>query len=149
MDDTEREYEAMAKMTANQRTAWEDGRDLNAELREAIVDTKQGHWARKTEFRPLADGCMRRMVTRKDGTIEKDEVIPAAQANVVAARAGTGLSQSEFAGMMGVSIRTLQDGEAGRRRPRGAAQTLLRIAARHPRIVREAADQGAAAARPL
>lgn len=129
----------MTKMTAKQRTAWEQGRDLNAELREAIADTKHGRWARKTEFRPLADGRMRRMVTRRDGTIEKDEVIPAAQANVVAARAGTGLSQSEFAGMMGVSVRTLQDWEAGRRQPSGAAQTLLRIAAQHPRIVREAA----------
>lgn len=129
----------MTKMTAKQRVAWEQSRDLNAELREAIADTKHGHWARKTEFRPLADGRMRRMVTRRDGTIEKDEVIPAAQANVVAARAGTGLSQSEFAGMMGVSVRTLQDWEAGRRQPSGAAQTLLRIAAQHPRIVREAA----------
>ncbi len=139
----------MTKMTAKQRIAWERGRDLNAELHEAIADAKQGHWARKTEFRPLADGRMRRMVTRRDGTIEKDEVIPAAQANFVAARAGTGLSQSEFAGMMGVSIRTLQDWEAGRRQPSGAAQTLLRIAAQHPRIVREAADQGVTTARPL
>lgn len=129
----------MTKMTAKQRTAWERSRDLNAELRDAIADAKHGRWARTTEFRPLADGRMRRMVTRRDGTVEKDEVIPAAQASVVAARAGTGLSQSEFAGLMGVSVRTLQDWEAGRRQPSGAAQTLLRIAAQHPRIVREAA----------
>lgn len=129
----------MTRMTAKQRVAWEQGRDLNAELREAIADTRQGRWARKTEFQPLADGRMRRLIRRRDGTVEKDEIIPAAQANVVAARAGTGLSQSEFAGMMGVSVRTLQDWEAGRRQPSGAAQTLLRIAAKHPRIVREAA----------
>jgi putative transcriptional regulator len=129
----------MTKMTAKQRAAWEKGRDLNAELREAIADTKHGRWARKTEFQPLADGRMRRRVTRRDGTVEKDEVIPAARASVVAARAGTGLSQSQFADLMGVSVRTLQDWEAGRREPSGAAQTLLRIAAQHPRIVREAA----------
>lgn len=129
----------MTKMTAKQRVAWEQGRDLNAELREAIADTKHGRWARKTEFQPLADGRMRRMVTRRDGTVEKDEVIPAARASVVAARAGTGLSQSQFADLMGVSVRTLQDWEAGRRQPSGAAQTLLRIATQHPRIVREAA----------
>lgn len=129
----------MTKMTAKQRTAWERGRDLNTELHEAIAGAKHGRWARKTEFRLLADGRMRRMVTRRDGTVEKDEIIPAARATVVAARAGTGLSQSEFAGMMGVSVRTLQDWEAGRRQPSGAAQTLLRIAAQHPRIVREAA----------
>jgi putative transcriptional regulator len=126
-------------MTAKQRTAWERGRDLSAELREAIADAKNGRWARKTEFRLLADGRIRRMVTRRDGTVEKDEVIPAADVAVVAARAGTGLSQSQFAELMGVSVRTLQDWEAGRRQPSGAAQTLLRIAARHPRIVREAA----------
>lgn len=129
----------MTKMTAKQRAAWEQGRDLNAELREAIADTTHGRWARKTEFQRLADGRMRRRVTRRDGTVEKDEVIPAARASVVAARAGTGLSQSQFADLMGVSVRTLQDWEAGRREPSGAAQTLLRIAAQHPRIVREAA----------
>lgn len=129
----------MTKMTTKQRIAWEQGRDLNAELREAIADTKHDRWARKTEFQPLADGRMRRMVTRRDGTVEKDEVIPAARASVVAARAGTGLSQSQFADLMGVSVRTLQDWEAGRRQPSGAAQTLLRIATQHPRIVREAA----------
>lgn len=129
----------MTKMTAKQRAAWEQGRDLNAELREAFADAKHGRWARKTEFQPLADGGLRRRVTRRDGTVEKDEVIPAAQAAVVAARAGTGLSQSQFADLMGVSVRTLQDWEAGRRHPSGAAQTLLRIAAQHPRIVREAA----------
>jgi len=129
----------MTKMTAKQRIAWEQGRDLNAELREAIAGTKHGRWARKTEFQPLADGRMRRLVTRRDGTVEKDEVIPAARASVVAARAGTGLSQSQFADLMGVSVRTLQDWEAGRRQPSGAAQTLLRIATQHPRIVREAA----------
>ncbi len=128
----------MTKMTAKQRAAWERSRDLNAELREAIADAKHDRWARKTEFTPLANGRMRRRITRRDGTVEKDEVIPASRAALVAARAGTGLSQSQFAEIMGVSVRTLQDWEAGRRQPSGAAQTLLRIAATHPRIVREA-----------
>lgn len=129
----------MIKMTAKQRAVWERSRDLNAELHEAVADAKHGRWARKTEFQPLANGRMRRRITRRDGTVEKDEVIPASRAVVVAARAGTGLSQSQFAELMGVSVRTLQDWEAGRRQPSGAAQTLLRIAATHPRIVREAA----------
>jgi putative transcriptional regulator len=129
----------MTKLTAKQRAAWEHGRDLNAEVREAIADAKHDRWARKTDFLPLADGRMRRRVTRHDGTIEKDEIVPALRVGVVAARAGTGLSQSQFAHLLGVSVRTLQDWEAGRRNPSGAAQTLLRIAAQHPRIVREAA----------
>lgn len=44
------------------------------------------------------------------------------------ARAKVGLSQSAFAQLLGVSLRTLQDWEQGRRRPAGAAQTLLRVA---------------------
>ena len=128
----------MAKLTAKQRIAWDKTRDLNTELREAVADAKRGRWARKTEFVPLADGRMRRRIVRHDGTIEKDELIPAARATVAAARAGVGLSQADFAQMLGVSVRTLQDWEAGRRAPSGAAQTLLRIAASHPRIVRQA-----------
>lgn len=127
----------MPKLTAKQRAAWEKSRDLNAELREAIADNDR--WARKTEFHALPDGSTRRRVTRRDGTVEKDEIIPAVQAGVVAARAGTGLSQAQFAELLGVSVRTLQDWEAGRREPSRAAQTLLRIASKHPRIVREAA----------
>jgi len=69
--------------------------------------------------------------------VEHDQIIPAAQVQVAAARAGTGLSQAEFARLMGVSVRTLQDWEAGRRNPSGAARTLLRIASTHPQIVRE------------
>ena len=127
------------KMTDKQLAEWEKGRDLNAELREALADAKAGRWARKTEFIPLADGRIRRRITRSDGTVEKNEVIPAARVAIAAARAGTGLSQSQFAELLGVSVRTLQDWEAGRREPSGAAQTLLRIATKHPRIVREAA----------
>lgn len=54
------------------------------------------------------------------------------------ARAKVGMSQSEFATLLGVSVRTLQDWEQGRRAPSGAAKTLLRIAAQNPEIVRMA-----------
>ena len=53
-------------------------------------------------------------------------------------RKASGLSQSEFAEILGVSVRTLQDWEQGRRRPSGAAATLLRIAEKHPDLLREA-----------
>ena len=43
-----------------------------------------------------------------------------------------GLSQSAFAALLGVSTRTLQDWEQGRRQPTGAARALLRVADRHP-----------------
>lgn len=54
------------------------------------------------------------------------------------ARFKLGMSQPEFAEMLGVSVRTLQDWEQGRRQPSGAAKTLLRVAARSPGAVRAA-----------
>ena len=51
------------------------------------------------------------------------------------ARAKTGLSQQDFASLLGVSARTLQDWEQGRREPTGAAKTLLQVAASHPKIL--------------
>lgn len=57
---------------------------------------------------------------------------------VVQARQGTGLSQSEFASALRISKRTLQEWEQGRRAPSGAAQALIRIARKHPDVVREA-----------
>ena len=44
------------------------------------------------------------------------------------------LSQAAFAGLMGVSVRTVQDWEQGRREPSGPAKALLRIAEQHPEV---------------
>lgn len=51
---------------------------------------------------------------------------------VAEARAKMGVSQAVFAELLGVSPRTLQDWEQGRRQPTGAARTLVRVAAQHP-----------------
>src|SRR4051794_24667824 len=48
-----------------------------------------------------------------------------------------GLTQTQFAQAMGISVHTLRNWEQGRRRPEGPAIGLLRIAARHPRMIRE------------
>ena len=55
------------------------------------------------------------------------------------ARQRTGLSQQAFANLLGVSARTLQDWEQGRREPTGAARTLLRVAEKHPGILKRLA----------
>jgi putative transcriptional regulator len=55
----------------------------------------------------------------------------------LAARERTGLSQARFAELLGVSVRTLQEWEQGRRQPSGAAQTLFKVAERHPDVLRE------------
>jgi len=114
-------------------------RDLNAELLQALDEMKRAKWARKTEFFPKPDGSIRRVITRRDGTVEKDHIIPAEKALVAAARAATGLSQAAFAKLLGVSVRTLQEWEQGRKIPSGAAATLLKVAARHPKVLQELA----------
>lgn len=58
---------------------------------------------------------------------------------VISARKNSGLSQAEFAKLLGVSVRTLQEWEQGRREPSGAAKTLITIAERRPEVLREAA----------
>ena len=52
-------------------------------------------------------------------------------------RNGVGVSQANFARMLGISLRTLQDWEQGRRRPNQAAQSLLAVAAKRPDVMRE------------
>ncbi len=52
-------------------------------------------------------------------------------------RAKLELSQAAFAGLMGVSLRTVQDWEQGRRKPSGPAVALLRIAEQKPDVFRQ------------
>jgi putative transcriptional regulator len=59
--------------------------------------------------------------------------------DVASIRTKTGLSQARFAVLLGVSVRTLQDWEQGRRAPSGAARTLLMVADRNPDALLEVA----------
>lgn len=59
---------------------------------------------------------------------------------VISARKKSGLSQAEFAKLLGVSVRTLQEWEQGRRQPSGAAKTLISIAERRPEVLKEVAE---------
>jgi putative transcriptional regulator len=62
-----------------------------------------------------------------------------AKSYVVRVRLKSGLSQAEFASALGVSKRTLEQWEQGRRKPSGAAKQLLKIAERHPEVLVEVA----------
>ncbi len=81
-----------------------------ADLLEGVRDMKAGRAARVTKIEPTVASV---------------------------ARARSGMSQSEFAHLLGVSVRTYQQWEQGRREPTGAAQTLLRVAAKHPEALKD------------
>jgi putative transcriptional regulator len=87
-----------------------DKRDIGREILEGIREIKRGDHGRVTNAPSVA-------------TI----------------REKTGLSQSRFAELLGVSVRTLQDWEQGRRAPSGAARTLLLIAERNPKALLDVA----------
>ena len=89
------------------------GEDLGLKLLKSVREMKAGQAARVTKVEPN---------------------------EVAQARQQSGLSQTQFAEALGISKRTLQEWEQGRRSPSGAAQTLIRIAKRHPEVVREALE---------
>jgi putative transcriptional regulator len=74
---------------------------------------------------------VKQMRSGKAARVTKVKLTAAAEA-----RASIGMSQQEFAHLLGVSERTLQDWEQGRREPTGAARTLLKVAVKHPKVLR-------------
>ena len=102
----------MRKKTDKQLSKWEKSRDLGQEVLQGIRDIKAGRIGRRytTESYPI-----------------------------VRAREKSGLSQTKFAALLGVSVRTLQDWEQGRREPNAAAKTLIKIAELHPAVLRSIA----------
>ena len=108
----------MPKLSEIQLLERDAARDLNAELLESVSEMKAGHIGRVS------------IVTRTGQVIESP---------VTKARLASRLSQSQFAMLLGISVRTLQEWEQGRRQPSGAAKTLLRVAENHPEYLRELA----------
>ena len=102
----------MRKMTEKQLTRWEKSRDIGQEILQGIRDIKAGRIGRRytTGSYPI-----------------------------VRAREKSGLSQAKFAQLLGVSIRTIQDWEQGRREPNAAAKTLIKVAELHPSVLRKIA----------
>ena len=69
----------------------------------------------------------------KAGHVARTTVVDAP--SIADARLKTGLSQGNFAALLGVSVRTLQEWEQGRRQPSKAAQTLIKVAYKHPQAL--------------
>ncbi|WP_246535078.1 helix-turn-helix domain-containing protein [Methylomonas paludis] len=108
------------------------GEELGEKLLESVRQMQAGVWGRKTEYLPQEDGKIRRLVTLADGTVENDEIMTVAAST----RINTGLTQRQFSKLLGVSVRTLQEWEQGRRQPTGAAKTLFKIAERQPELLK-------------
>ena len=85
-------------------------RDIGREILDGILELKRGETGRVTHLPSVAQ-----------------------------IRESTGLSQARFAHLLGVSVRTLQEWEQGRRSPSGAARTLLLVASRNPKVLLEVA----------
>lgn len=97
----------MSKLSQRALHARDRKRDIGAEILQGIRDIKAG----------------------------KGKVISVS--DVAQVRASTGLSQQKFADLLGVSVRTYQEWEQGRREPKGAARSLLTIAKRRPDVLKE------------
>ena len=88
------------------------------------------------DIRELTDADFRRMIPApvrrriREGRIESGK-------DIILLRRFVGLSQREFARALEISVHTLRNWEQGRRHPEGPALALLRIAARHPRVLQE------------
>jgi len=78
----------------------------------------------------ILDGILE--ISRGEGRRFEVEVPP-----IAATRQKIGVSQAKFAELLGVSVRTLQEWEQGRRKPSGAAQSLLILADKKPDVLRE------------
>ena len=88
------------------------------------------------DIRELTDKDFERAIPRKQRErIIRGQIEP--EKDIVALRRFVGLTQEEFADALGISVHTLRNWEQGRRSPEGPALALLRIAARHPRVIRE------------
>lgn len=102
----------MRKMSEKELARWEKSRNLGEELLQGVRDIKAGRIGRRY-------------------TVESYPIIRA--------REKSGLTQAQFAALLGVSVRTLQDWEQGRREPSGAAKTLIKVAELHPQVLRKIA----------
>jgi putative transcriptional regulator len=100
-----------------------------------FCDRFEGKWKMARAKRNIGREILEGLREIKRGEQRRVTTLP----EVAGIRVKTGLSQERFAALLGVSVRTLQDWEQGRRAPSGAARTLLMIADRNPRALLEVA----------
>jgi putative transcriptional regulator len=99
----------MRKMTEKQLAEWEKTRNIGEEILKGVEDIKGSRTGRRYTVSSYP---------------------------LVRAREKAGLSQSQFAALLGVSVRTLQEWEQGRREPSTAAKTLIKIVELDPKVLK-------------
>ncbi|MDY3330417.1 MAG: helix-turn-helix domain-containing protein [Pelistega sp.] len=92
----------------------------------------------KTEMEQFEEDLLQSIREMKAGNFARTTVVNIA--DVTRARENAGFSQAKFAKLLGISVRTLQEWEQGRRKPSGAAQTLLKIALIQPEVLHMVSD---------
>ena len=102
----------MRKMTEKQLAEWEKTRKIGDEILKGIHDIKAGRVGRRYTVSSFP---------------------------LVRAREKAGLTQPQFAALLGVSVRTVQDWEQGRREPSTAAKTLIKIVELDPKVLKKIA----------
>lgn len=85
-------------------------------------------------FKELLESVRQAGAIRR-GEMEPSRVFVVESPDVKAIRAKLGVSQDEFASLLGISVRTLENWEQRRRIPKGPARVLLEVAAAHPDAV--------------
>ncbi|MDC8445746.1 MAG: helix-turn-helix domain-containing protein [Nitrosomonas sp.] len=96
--------------------------------RKPLTDQELEEWENNRDIGAELLGSVRQMKAGKGRIV---------MSPIIYARQKSGLSQVEFAKLLGVSVRTLQEWEQGRRQPSGAAKKLVEIAQRHPDVLKE------------
>jgi putative transcriptional regulator len=100
------------KLTGRALARFEAGRDIWQEVLDGVREIKAGR-GKRSQVEPRSP--------------------------VARARLRCGLTQAQFAALLGVSRRTLEQWEQGRREPSAAAKTVIRVAETHPEVLREIA----------
>ena len=103
-------------------------KSLKTTSKKPMTDAQLAAWEASRDLEAELVESVRQM-KRREGTVVHSPVI--------AARQNSGLSQAQFAQLLGVSVRTLQGWEQGRKQPSGAARTLITLAQRNPQALRD------------